>query len=294
MQPFRPRAAGPGTALIVTGLVATLAALVFPLWSYADRSGTGLDELNAQTVSTRFGPLSATDRLFITKVRLAGLWELPAGQQAEERAPSKAVETAGEHLVEGHTFLDARVREVAARMNLELPSQPNAQQQGWLRELTAAKGADYERRFANILRRAHGQVFSLVAQVRASTRNALVRGLADDANTTVLDHIKVLEATGLVDFDALARDGATASPPPATRSPAPPGPTSAPGSATPVSPSPTASFPLPPAVSSPKPETKPKAKPRATSKPKPKSETKTKTKAETGSPNSRHPNVTTR
>ncbi|MER5438075.1 DUF4142 domain-containing protein [Streptomyces sp. NPDC002790] len=242
-----------GTALIVTGLAATLAALLFPLWSYADRSGTGLAELNAQAVSTRFGPLSAADRLFITKVRLAGLWELPAGQQAEERAPSKAVETAGEHLVEGHTFLDARVREVAARLNLELPSQPNAQQQGWLRELTAARDEDYERKFANILRRAHGQVFSLVAQVRASTRNALVRQLADDANTTVLDHIKVLEATGLVDFDALARDGATASPPPATRSPAPPGPTSVPGSATPVSPSPTPSFSLPPAVSRPKP-----------------------------------------
>ncbi|WP_372345391.1 DUF4142 domain-containing protein [Streptomyces sp. KL116D] len=243
-----------GTGLIVTALVATLAALVFPIWSYADRSGTGLDTLNAQTVSTRFGPLSATDRVFITKVRLAGLWELPAGQQAEERAPSRAVETAGEHLVAGHTFLDARVREVAAQLGLELPNQPNDQQQGWLRELTAAGGDDYERKFANVLRRAHGQVFSLVAQVRASTRNSLVRDLADDANTTVLDHIKVLEATGLVDFDALARDAATASPPPATRSAAPPGPTPSPGTPTPVSPTPTASFPLPPAASRPKSE----------------------------------------
>ncbi|MEV5612627.1 DUF4142 domain-containing protein [Streptomyces sp. NPDC052225] len=241
-----------GTALIVTGLLATLAALVFPIWSYADRSGTGLDTLNAQTVSTRFGPLSATDRIFITKVRLAGLWELPAGQQAEERAPSKAVETAGRHLVEGHTFLDARVREVAAQLNLELPNQPNDQQQGWLRELTATQGQDYERKFANVLRRAHGQVFSLVAQVRASTRNSLVRDLADDANTTVLDHIEVLEATGLVDFDQLARDGATASPPPATRSPAPPGPTPSPADPTPVTPSPTTSYPLPPAASRPK------------------------------------------
>ncbi|MGY0019411.1 DUF4142 domain-containing protein [Streptomyces sp. cg35] len=239
-----------GTALIVTGLVATFAALVFPIWSYADRSGTGLDTLNAQTVSTRFGPLSATDRIFVTKVRLAGLWEMPAGQQAEERAPSKAVETAGEHLVEGHTFLDARVREVAAQLNLELPNQPNPQQQSWLRTLTAAKGDDYERKFANILRRAHGQVFSLVAQVRASTRNSLVRELADDANTTVLDHITVLEATGLVDFDSLARDGATASPPPATRSPAPPGPTASPDSATPVTPTP--SLTLPPAASRPR------------------------------------------
>ncbi|MFI0235233.1 DUF4142 domain-containing protein [Streptomyces sp. NPDC016845] len=235
-----------GTALIVTALVATLAALVFPVWSYADRSGTGLDTLNSETVPTKYGPLSATDRLFVTKVRLAGLWELPAGQQAEERAPSRAALTAGRHLVEGHTFLDARVREVAARLGLELPNQPNARQRGWLRTLTAAEGDDYQRKFANILRRAHGQVFALVAQVRAATRNALVRDLADDANTTVLDHIKVLEATGLVDFDGLARDAATASPPPATRSPAPPGPLPSPPAATPLTPAPTPT--LPPAT----------------------------------------------
>ncbi|MEU6391037.1 DUF4142 domain-containing protein [Streptomyces sp. NPDC046939] len=201
-----------GTALIVTGLMATLAALLLPVWSYADRSGTGLDTLDSETVATPYGPLSGLDRLFVTKVRLAGLWELPAGQQAEERAPSRAVVTAGRHLVEGHTFLDARVREVAARLGLELPNQPNAQQWDWLRTLTAAKGDDYQRKFATILRRAHGQVFALVAQVRAATRNTLVRQLADEANTTVLDHMRVLEATGLVDFDALARGAAPATP----------------------------------------------------------------------------------
>jgi predicted outer membrane protein len=240
-----------GTGLVVAGLVTTLAALVFPVWSYADRSGTGVDLLDEGTVSTRFGPLSALDREFVTKVRLAGLWELPAGQQAEARGTSTAVRTAGEHLVEGHTFLDARVREVAARLGLELPNQPNSRQQHWLSELSAAHGDDYERKFANILRRAHGQVFSLVAQVRATTRNSLVRDLADDANKTVLDHIKVLESTGLVDFDALARDAAGASAPPETRSPAPPGPVASPAPPTPLSPSP--SFPLPPAVSRPKP-----------------------------------------
>ncbi|MYV92272.1 hypothetical protein GT350_18860, partial [Streptomyces sp. SID1034] len=56
----------------------------------------------------------------------------------------------------------------------------------------------------NLLRAAHGKVFALVAQVRATTRNSLVRDLANDANRTVLDHMTMLEATGLVDFDALA------------------------------------------------------------------------------------------
>ncbi|MFG2648313.1 DUF4142 domain-containing protein [Streptomyces sp. NPDC048436] len=250
-----------GTGLIVAGLVATLAALLFPVWSYEDRSGTALDRLDAETVATDFGPLSALDRDFITKVRLAGLWELPAGQQAEERGTTKAVQTAGEHLVEGHTFLDARVREVATRLDLELPNQPNPQQRHWLAELSDAHGTPYDEKFANILRAAHGKVFSVVAEVRATTRNSLVRRLADDANTTVLDHITVLEGTGLVDFDDLARDAASAAPAPVTRSPAPPGPVGSPGPATPVSPSPSPTFPLPPPASRPKPKPERSEKP---------------------------------
>ncbi|WP_176733165.1 DUF4142 domain-containing protein [Streptomyces agglomeratus] len=204
-----------GTALIIAALVATIGALAFPVWSYADRSGTGQANLNASTVATQWGPLSATDRDFLVKVRLAGLWELPAGQQAIERAPSEAIKEAGDHLIVGHADLDKRARKVAAQLNVPLPNQPNEQQQGWLRELSAASGPEYERKFANLLRNAHGKVFALVAQVRHTTRNALIRQLASDANQTVLDHITMLEATGLVDFDALANEAAgnaTASP----------------------------------------------------------------------------------
>ncbi|MDX3751607.1 DUF4142 domain-containing protein [Streptomyces sp. AK08-02] len=240
-----------GTGLIVAGLAATLVALIFPVWSYTDRSGTGVDVLNAQTVSTRFGPLSALDRDFLTKVRLAGLWEQPAGQQAQFRGTTEAVRIAGRRLVEGHTFLDARVRDVASRLGLALPDQPNDQQREWLSIMNAAQGEDFDREFANLLRMAHGKVFSVVAQVRASTRNSLVRALADDANRTVLDHIQVLEATGYVDFDALANGMAAASTPPLTYSPAPPGPTSAPAPAVPVTPSPVATYPLPPPATSP-------------------------------------------
>ncbi|MFF6786819.1 DUF4142 domain-containing protein [Streptomyces sp. NPDC012510] len=247
-----------GTGLIVAGLTATLIALVFPIWSYADRSGTGVSVLNASTVTTQYGPLSALDRDFVTKVRLAGLWELPAGQQAQTKGTTSAVRTAGDHLIEGHTFLDARVRNVASRLGLPLPNQPTDQQKAWLDTLTAAQGQHYDREFANILRLAHGKVFSVVAQVRATTRNSLVRDLADDANTTVLDHIKVLEATGLVDYDAIARDAAAASTPPMTNSPAPPAPLIDPGSPIPVAPSPTAPtatasprYTLPPAANGP-------------------------------------------
>jgi putative membrane protein len=204
-----------GTALLIAALVVTLGALVFPMWSYADRSGTGQANVAAGTVNTQWGPLTATDRDLIVRVRLAGLWELPAGQQAIERAPSQAIKEAGDHLIVGHTDLDKRVRIVAAQLGVPLPNQPNEQQQGWLQEMSAATGTEYEYKFVNLLRAAHGKIFPAIGTVRNTTRNTLVRQLASDTNQTVLDHITILEKTGRVDFDAIANDavsGTTASP----------------------------------------------------------------------------------
>ncbi|MEU2060197.1 DUF4142 domain-containing protein [Streptomyces sp. NPDC013455] len=224
-----------GTGLIITALAATAVALLVPLWSYADRQDpASASVLGARTVTTPYGPLSAQDRDFITKVRLAGLWELPAGELAQRKGTTAAVRTAGGHLVDGHTSLDAHVRTVATQLGTALPNEPNDQQKEWLATLEAAEGQDFDRRFAAILRLAHGRVFSLVAQVRAGTQNSLVRDLADNANATVLDHIKVLEATGYVDFAALAEElAASASP-----VPAPPG--VDPSAAVPVGPAPAA------------------------------------------------------
>ncbi|WP_329414679.1 DUF4142 domain-containing protein [Streptomyces sp. NBC_00704] len=252
--PIQGRGIFSGTGLILTGLAATLAALIFPVWSYSGQpAGAGANVVKAEAVATQYGPLSALDQEFVAKVRLAGLWELPAGRQARTKGTTEAVRTAGAHLVEGHAFLDQRVRTVAAQLGLTLPDEPGEQQRGWLAELDAARGEQYDRAFANILRVAHGRVFSLVAQVRAGTRNSLVRALADDANTTVLDHIKVLEATGYVDFDAVAQDLATGSTPPAAGSPGASTASTGPGPVVPLTESPSPAYTLPPATASPPP-----------------------------------------
>ncbi|MFD3554302.1 DUF4142 domain-containing protein [Streptomyces goshikiensis] len=197
-----------GTGIVIGALAFTLIALLIPVQSFGGTTATkaaaaGEDD-GAGIISTAFGPLTPQDRDFIRKVRLAGLWELPAGRQAQQRSTRPSVRTAGQHLIDGHTELDRRVLEVGQALAVDLPNQPSAQQQEWLRQMDEAQGAQYERLFAQLLRRAHGKVFQLVAQIRAQTRNSMVRELASDANTTVLDHIKVLEDSGLVDFDGLA------------------------------------------------------------------------------------------
>jgi predicted outer membrane protein len=174
-------------------------------------------EDQGDVVATRWGELGPADRDFLAKVRQAGLWELPTGQQAMEKSDNPKVRQAGMHLIEGHSLLDRMVRDTAAQLQVSLPDQPNSDQQGWLAELAAAEGTDYEQVFANRLRAAHGKVYGFAAQVRAGTRNTLVRTMATQTMTTVFDHMQVLEETGLVRFGDLPSPSAT--PPSPGRSP---------------------------------------------------------------------------
>ncbi|MEU5213808.1 DUF4142 domain-containing protein [Streptomyces sp. NPDC020742] len=196
------------TGLVVAALVATLAALLVPVQLFGETASAATntvsyDDDGGGTVNTRYGPLSAMDRDFVRKVRLAGLWEMPAGRQAQERGKTAAIRTAGDHLVAGHTELDRRSVEAGRALGIPLPNQPTPEQQGWLGQLNSASDAEYPALFAELLRRSHGKVFGLIAMVRDQTRNSMVRALADKTNSTVLDHITVLEKTGQVNFDTL-------------------------------------------------------------------------------------------
>src|SRR5262245_5760704 len=91
------------TGLVVCALVATLGALLLPVQLFGGsaavaQSAPAWDDDGGGTWNTKYGPLTAMDRDFVRKVRLAGLWELPAGRQAQERGRSAAVKTAGDHL----------------------------------------------------------------------------------------------------------------------------------------------------------------------------------------------------
>lgn len=193
-----------GSVIASLALVVTVGALAFPVWSYADRSGTAQANMASSTVNTQWGPLTAADRDLIIRVRLAGLWELPAAEQAMQRSSSPEVKEAADHLIVGHKDLDERVRNVATQLGVELPNVPNEQQQGFLQQMNNATDDQYDRVWANLLRSAHGKIFPAIGQVRNMTENTLVRQLASDTNQTVLDHITMLEKTGQVDFDAIA------------------------------------------------------------------------------------------
>jgi predicted outer membrane protein len=156
------------------------------------------------------GPLTEADRDFVVEVRSAGLWEYPVGQTALKKGTTKAVKTAGKHLIDGDASLDAASRNVASQLDITLPNQPSPQQQDFVATLNADSGKQFDTDMATLLRATDGQILATIASVRTTTKNTLVRALADQANDIVLDLITVLEKTGLVDFDQVLFQETTA------------------------------------------------------------------------------------
>jgi predicted outer membrane protein len=149
------------------------------------------------------GALTAADKDLVVKVRLAGLWEIPAGKMAQDKSDKKRIQEIGREIAEQHEQLDKFARDAAKKLDIDLPDKPNSEQQGWLDEMEAAQGEDFDRIYIDRLRAAHGKIFPAIATVRASTRNDTVRKLAQRANQFVATHLTLLESSGIVDFKAL-------------------------------------------------------------------------------------------
>ncbi|MGW3358295.1 DUF4142 domain-containing protein [Streptomyces bungoensis] len=176
----------------------TLGALAYPSMLGVNTVSSDQTRIIAQT---QWGPLTEGDRDFVVRVRAAGLWEYPLGQIGLQKGSSKGVLEASKHLVDGHAALDASCRKIAPMLNITLPNIASPQQEGFVTQLKAESGKQFDTDFANILRMTHGSIFNTIAKIRSTTKNSLVRALADQANDTVLDHMTVMEKTGLVDFD---------------------------------------------------------------------------------------------
>ena len=149
------------------------------------------------------GALTAADEDLVVKVRLAGLWEIPAGEMAQEKSRDPRIQKIGREIAAQHEVLDAFDRAAAKKLKIKLPNKPNSDQQKWLAEMRDAEGAEFDKIYIDRLRAAHGKIFPAIAAVRAGTRNDTVRKLAQQANQFVATHMTLLETSGIVDFAAL-------------------------------------------------------------------------------------------
>ena len=202
--------------IVVTVLAALLLPGVASAAPVTRDGGSGLGNngvLPPGWKNTKWGLYGPGDQALLDNVRRANLWE---GQTASvlgmQKGTTQRVREVAKALHDQHAVLEAQLQKVAEQLEVLLPTQPNSDQQSWINDMQAATGANFDQVWVDRLRAAHGKIFSIIATVRANTRNSIVRDYAIAANNAVALHMSLLESTGLVSFNQLPTPAA---PPPA-------------------------------------------------------------------------------
>ncbi|WP_394617720.1 DUF4142 domain-containing protein [Lentzea sp. JNUCC 0626] len=192
----------------MTRALATVFAMLF-LFSGLTATAAAQPADTGGVMDTPSGPLTASDRELLNRVRLAGLWEMPMGELTATKASNARVKQIGKMIMLDHMMLDSLTKKTAAGFGLTTPDVPNPTQQSWMEEINALEGDAFDQAFISRLRAAHGQIFPFIAKVRSGTRNDVIRGFAQAGIDVVMKHMTLLESSGI------AGDAAFAEPQPA-------------------------------------------------------------------------------
>lgn len=152
------------------------------------------------TVETEWGPLTGADRDLLVRVMYANLWEIPAGEMAAEKGSTERVREVGTFIRDEHTELNEATLAIAAELQVALPTDPHPDHQVFLNRMEEFEGEDFDYEFVQRLREAHGEIYALIAFVRAGTYNDKIREFADVGEEFVNRHMAYLESTGLVEW----------------------------------------------------------------------------------------------
>ncbi len=179
---------------------ATVLAMMSPIMAAVAHAAVRVDLAQGDQGSQN---VSQNDQDVLTMVMQSGMWEIAAGGMARNQASAAAVRTAAAALVTDDTALNQQAAQAAEKLGVQLPGQPDTDQQGWLAQLHDEAGATFDHDYVNLVRQANGKVFTAVAAARAGTKNDLIKQFAQGAVNTVMKHMTVLEDTKLVDSAAL-------------------------------------------------------------------------------------------
>ena len=184
-------------ARVLVLLTATVLAMMSPIMAAVAHAAAPGDQ------ATQGTSVSQSDQNVLTMVMQSGMWEIAAGNMARNQASATVVRTAAAALVTDDTALNQQAALAAEKLGVQLPGQPDNDQQGWLSQLHDEAGATFDHDYVNLVRQANGKVFTAVAAARAGTKNDLIKQFAQSAVDQVMKHMTVLEDTKLVDSASL-------------------------------------------------------------------------------------------
>jgi putative membrane protein len=133
------------------------------------------------------------DMMFAKKAAQGGMAEVKMGELAQKNGSSQTVKDFGQHMVQDHSKANDRLKDVAAKNSINLPSELNSKDQATYEKLSKLSGSAFDRAYANDMVKDHEADISDFKEEAASGQNEDVKNFASQTLPTLEDHLKMAE-----------------------------------------------------------------------------------------------------
>jgi len=159
----------------------------------ADQTGTNTPEKekpNPMALNTK----AMDGAAFAKKAAGIGLAEIETGKLAKAQAGNEEVKKFGQMMVTQHTEIADKLKAIATKQKLELPTTLDPKHQKLVEKLTPLRGADFDKAYMSAMVEGHEHAVALFKEAAASNPDPELKKFAA-ANLPILEmHLKDAQA----------------------------------------------------------------------------------------------------
>ena len=137
---------------------------------------------------------SDPDATFYKKAAESGIFEVDAGNQAQQKANAQSVKDFGAMMVKDHTAASDQLKTLAASKNISLPTSASVGQISKKGELDVLTGDTYDKAYIKSQIKAHHEAIALFKKEIAGGQDADATAFAQQTLPTLQQHLKAARA----------------------------------------------------------------------------------------------------
>ncbi|KFE99174.1 membrane protein [Chryseobacterium formosense] len=137
--------------------------------------------------------LSDQDKTFVDAAAKGGMMEVMMGEFAATNATNASVKSLGQKIAKDHKMANEELKKWAATVNYSLPSSMDAAQQKMHDDLTAKKGADFDKAYVDMMVNDHKKDIAAFKKQSADGTDANLKAFATKTIPTLENHLKESE-----------------------------------------------------------------------------------------------------
>ena len=167
-------------------------------------SSSTTDAAGAQTpgekigekVDAAIGQVAADPQQFIKTAYQENLFEVKAGQLAQQKAQGQQTKDFAQSLVQDHQQAIDQLKKLADQKNVTVSDQLDSRRQRMIDELSSLSGQDFDKRFMNQQVRTHKRAIALYQQAAEKNTDSEVKQWAQQNVAGLQHHLQMAQQQG--------------------------------------------------------------------------------------------------